>query len=156
MNRKDFGRLIGATSENSDYVPVAFLLRSGYGCAGYYNAALNDDFGDICVLLNAHLVELRSSPTASSRPAIHDFSEFLEEIVLGTQEDGSSHGAVQSEIYGRSIPLAAVPYDEIAVIYPVAHIGALMDRAKQQQNSLPTFLDLDKSEIVSLLRLKLW
>jgi hypothetical protein len=36
------------------------------------------------------------------------------------------------------------------------YIGALIHRAGQKRNSLPSFLDLGKSEILNLLRTKLW
>lgn len=40
--------------------------------------------------------------------------------------DGSSPG---TDAYGKSIPLTAIPSEQMAVIYPIAHIGALMRRA---------------------------
>ncbi len=79
MNKQDFLKLSGAAIERAEYLPVAFMIRGGYGCAGYYNAGLNDGLTDTCVLLNMRLVEFPPSPTGQS--SIHNFSEFLERIV---------------------------------------------------------------------------
>jgi hypothetical protein len=89
MDRDDFIRAVGAGSTDSDYLPVAFLLRAGYGCVGYFNADVNEGFDDACVLLNARLIEITASSTGSTRPSIHDFGEFLEEVV-GDYEVGRS------------------------------------------------------------------
>jgi hypothetical protein len=170
MDRNDFVKLIGSGSAGSEYLPVAFLLRSGYACAGYYHPAINCDLSSTCVVLNAHLIELQGDHSSTGRPSIHDFNDFLEEIVTTFYafEDTPPDAPIRSALYGKSIPLAAIPYDEIAVMYPVSHIGALMRRAEEMQSTLPpetqekqekkvpTFLDLDRSEIISLLRAKLW
>ena len=172
MNRKDLIKLIGAESGDVDYLPVAFLLRTGYACAGFYNAKVNEDFSETCVLLNAHLIELKEASTTGHRPKIEDFGEFLEEVVVSYYESKDAEAHVPlNEAYGKSIPLTAIPFDEIAVIYPVAHIESLMRRAKEQRKTvaastepetkgprkeIPTFLDFDKSEILGLLRTKLW
>ncbi len=50
----------------------------------------------------------------------------------------------------------AIPLEHIAVVYPVAHIGALMRRAEKRHSRVPSFLDLGKSEPLNLLRTKLW
>ena len=81
MNRQDFLKLVGAES-NADYLPVAFLLRNGYACAGYYHSAVNEDLVDTCVLLNVHLIELHGDNRAPGQPTIYDFNDFLEEIVM--------------------------------------------------------------------------
>ena len=72
------------------------------------------------------------------------------------QPDGKDESSSRSDAYGRSIPLTAIPFEQIAVVYPVAHIGALLRRVEKQQNRLPGFLDLSKSELIKLLRTKLW
>ena len=156
MNREDLVKLIGVGSSEAEYLPVAFLLCNGYACAGYYHAAVNEGLSSACVLLNAHLAALEGGKT-TGRATIADFNEFLEEIVADFCAPGrEARPPARSEIYGTSIPLTAIPFDQIAVVYPVAHIGALMRRAEQQEKRRPTFLDLDKSEIVGLLRTKLW
>lgn len=157
MDRNDFMKLIGAESAKASYLPVALLLRSGYACAGYYHTEVNDDLASTCVLLNAQLIDLHQTSGSTAIPTIQDFNDFLEEIVVDFC--GSVDGQAarrRSEVYGKSIPLTAIPFDEIAVIYPVAHIGVLMQRAEQQERGLPTFLDFQKSELVNLLRTRLW
>jgi hypothetical protein len=52
--------------------------------------------------------------------------------------------------------LTAIPFEQIAVVYPVAHISTLMRLAEPHHSRLPTFLDFDKSEFLGLLRTKLW
>jgi hypothetical protein len=156
MNRSDFIKLVGVESK-AEYLPVAFLLRNGYACAGYYHSAVNDELVDTCVLLNAQLIELRGEDHGGGHPTICDFNDFLEEIVMEYCEpDGGAQTRSHRDIYGKSIPMTAIPYDQISVVYPMAHIGALIRRAGQQRSRLPTFLDLGKSEILNLLRTKLW
>lgn len=160
MHQTDFIKLIGLESEDQEYLPVAFMLRSGYGCAGYYNSALNRDLVGTCVLLNAHLVEFRAEARDGHRATIHDFNEFLQEIVsrIYREEEGIPSDVKDSELYGRSIPLMAIDFEEIALLYPVAHITSLLRRAEESlQSQMPTFLDIgNKSVIVKLLRTKLW
>jgi hypothetical protein len=157
MNRDDFVKLVGVASEKAECLPVAFLLCNGYACAGYYHAAINEGLADTCVLLNARLIELRGENRGGGQPSINDFNEFLKEIVVNFCEpSGKSESSPRSDAYGKSIPLTAIPFEQLAVVYPVAHIGALMRRAEQQESRLPSFLDLDKSEIMQLLRTKLW
>lgn len=157
MNRDDLLKLVGAESTDNDYLPVAFLLRNGYACAGYYNTSVNDGMRNTCVLLNAKFIELQDADKATHRPTISDFNEFLEEVVVDVcrmSDDGSAPS--RDDVYGKTIPLTAIPLDEIAVVYPVAHMSALMQRAKPAEAQVPSFLDLNKSEIVRLLRVKLW
>ena len=172
MDRNDLVKLIGSEAAGSDYLPVAFLLRSGYACAGYYNRAINSELANTCVILNAHLIELQEDHTTTGRPSIHDFNDFLEEIVMTfyASEGPPTEGPIRSGIYGKSIPLVALPFDEIAVMYPVSHIAALIGRAEAiraekggspaepqpSEKKVPGFLDLDRSEIINLLRWKLW
>ena len=155
MNRNDFLRLIGAESGEAEYLPLAVLLRSGYACAGYFNSSLNDELISTCVLLNARLMEL-SGGSESRRPTLHDFNEFLEEIVGSLESPDAESANPRGDAYGPSIPLTVVPYEEIAVLYPVAQIGALLQRAREVRQGVPSFLDLNKSEIVRLLRTRIW
>ena len=69
MNRDDFLKLVGLASDNDPYVPVAFLLRNGYGCAGYYHPTVNEGLTSTCVLLSARLIELQVATRASAHPA---------------------------------------------------------------------------------------
>jgi hypothetical protein len=161
MNRTDFLKLIGAHGAKAEYLPVACLLRSGYGCAGYYNAQLNDGLTDVCVLANVRLVAFRD-PRPGGRGAIEDFSDFLEEVVLRSFHEAAA-GAQAAEqtgvgdAMGKSVPLAAVPFDEIAVIYPVAHIGTMMRTVEAEDRRVPAFFDFDnKSIILRALRTRLW
>ena len=165
MNRDDFVKLVGTASDDTQYLPVAFLLCNGYACAGYYHAAVNQGLTSTCVLLSARLIELEGK--VSGRASINDFNDFLEEVVVDFCDPNVKDGtSPRADAYGKSIPLTAIPYDQIAVVYPVAHIGALMRRAGEQQQQQqqqqtqrrrpPSFLDLDKSEILNLIRTKLW
>jgi hypothetical protein len=157
MNRDDFVKLVGVASDKGEYLPVAFLLCNGYACAGYYHAATNEGLASACVLLNARLIELRGENRGNGQPSINDFNEFLEEIVVNFCEPGGNgESSPRTDAYGKSIPLTAIPFEQIAVVYPVAHIGALMRRAEQQKIRPHGFLDLNKSEIIKLLRTKLW
>lgn len=156
MHREDFWKLVGAAKGSEDILPVALLLDSGYACAGLFSATANEGLTDTCVLVNAQLMELRTEGRASGRPAITDFNEFLEEIAVHrTGGDGAAESP-QGELYGKRIPLTAIPFDQIAVLYPVAHIGALLDRLETKDRQLPRFLDFEQSEVVKLLRTKLW
>jgi len=155
MTRQDFLKLIGAESAGAEYVPVAFLLKGGYAGLGHYNTPVNDGFADTAVFLNTRLVDLNRR-TERGQPSVRDFSEFLEEVVGDGSEAGD--GAVPDKPeFGRPIPLAAVPLAELAVVYPVSQIKALVRRSKEHRGSaVPTFFDLDKSEILKLLRVRLW
>ena len=165
MNRQDFLKLIGAKSGHADYLPVACLLKTGYACAGFFNSALNDDFAETCVLVNARLIELAGPMSESHRSAIHDFNEFIEQIVSGVLE--GSEGDIDALFsddprFGKSMPLSAISFDEIAIVYPVGHISTLMRRVEEDQNStqretIPPFLDFkNKSVVTKILLTKLW
>jgi hypothetical protein len=163
MKKVDFIRLIGGNSANAEYLPVACLLANGYGCAGYFVPSINEEFTDTCVLVNARLIDLKGAGSHPRR-SIEDFNEFLEEIVRKTyQKKEGFADNVDDDVdgYGRTIPLMAVGYEEITLLYPVTHISTLMRRAAEEKppaaNSLPTFLDFDNRSIVlKLLRTKLW
>ncbi len=157
MNRLDFTRLIGATQQESEYVPVACLLRSGYGVAGYFNGTLNEGMADVVVLINARLVDLRADGANSMKAQVRDFNEFLEDIVQAHYEGPEGAAIPESDAYGKSIPLAAIDLADIAVVYPVAHISKLMRSVRDQEKKVPSFLDFDnKSVILRLLRTKIW
>jgi hypothetical protein len=157
MNRDDFVKLVGVASDDDQHVPVAFLLSNGYACAGYYHAAVNEGLTSTCVLLNARLIGLRGENKVSGQPSINDFNEFLEEIVVNFCEPSSTgESSPRTDAYGKSIPLTAIPFEQIAVVYPIAHIGSLMRRAEQQKIRPHRFLDLNQSEIIKLLQTKLW
>ena len=161
MNRDDFQKLIGAHDSDNDYLPLACLLTSGYGCAGYYNAQLNDDLIDTCVLINARMVDLTGGETSSRNP-VRDFADFIEDVVItqyNAEGDDTEEGldGAGGNKFGGSIPLTGIPYSQIALLYPVAHITALMKRATKTESQTPTFLDFNnKSVILQLLRKKMW
>lgn len=161
MNRGDFQKLIGAESKEADYLPVACLLKDGHACAGYYNSNLNRDLTDSVVLLNARLVEMHDGgQRPHGKAALDDFNEFLLEIVqryYANPEDNPLEA--RADEYGYSIPLAAVPLDQVAVLYPVAHISTMLRLAQEQGqpgSRVPTFFDMDKSLVLRVLRTKLW
>ena len=157
MNREDFVKLAGVGAGSGESTPVAFLLNNSYACAGYYHPAVNEDLMSTCVLLNARLIELQGSQVSGNRPTIQDFNEFLEEIVNGLCEsEGTAGTRLNRDAYGKSVPLMAVPFAQISVVYPVAHIGALMRRVEKKPDQVPSFFDLDRSEVVRLLRTRLW
>jgi hypothetical protein len=157
VDRDDFIKLVGIASDNDPCLPVAFLLNNGYACAGYYHPAVNEGLTGTCVLLNARLIELRGENKLGGQPSINDFNDFLEEIVANFREpSGKVELSPRTDIYGKSIPLTAIPFHQIAVVYPVAHIGALMRRAEQQDVQPHGFFDLSKSEIINLLQIRLW
>jgi len=159
MNRADFVKLIGAGQGETEYLPVACLLRSGYGIAGYYNTRLNMALSDTCVLLNVQMVELRDTTAARGR-GIDDFNDFIEDVATRFyQEESDPAGGDKPNV--KTVPLLAVPMDEIAAAYPVAQITKMFQAAAdeatdQNQQQIPTFFDLDKSLLLKVLRTKLW
>jgi hypothetical protein len=80
MILEDVLRLIGGGSDspNSDYMPIACLLNSGYGCVGYFNSSVNESLSDTIVLLNMRLVDLRVEEGHSRRGRVADFNDFLQ------------------------------------------------------------------------------
>ena len=159
MNRQDFLKLTGALKGRADYLPVAFLLRTGYACAGYYNSDQNRDLTDTCVLFNARLIEFQNPTAASTSDTVQDFNDFLEEIVRRYyQQDEGLPTDPEEQALGKTIPLAGISFDEIVLVYPVAHISALMHRAQEElELRVPTFLDFrNKSIVVKVLGTKLW
>lgn len=158
MHREDLLKIIGATTEPTpDHLPVAMLLRSGHFCFGHYNPRVNEGLVDTIVVLSAELMEFTESPSRH-RPWVEDFREFLVEIVA-SQESNGQEVPTRPES-SKPIPLLAVPLSEIALVYPVAHIVELLHRAEQshsvEEQSIPALFDLDKSEVLALLRMKLW
>ena len=158
MNKQDLKRLIGAGKSGSDYIPVAVLLSSGYGCAGFYNNVVNEDLDDTCVLLNARLVELQQDQV--SRHRVNDFNDFIADIVDRMSSGEVEDSLPETDMGGTSIPLTAIPFSEIALAYPVATITELLERVRNsdsEDESLPSFLDFDnKSIVLKALRTKLW
>lgn len=161
MDRKNFIKLIGADNGDSDYIPVAFLLKSSYGGIGYFNASVNEPFTDLCVLLNARLMNLDRAAN-DGHSTIHDFSELVAEVASAESHDDTvkrQEPTPNSATWriGDEIPIVAVPLAEFAVVYPVSQIRALMARAnKERGGGIPTFFNLDKSELLRLLRIRLW
>jgi hypothetical protein len=157
MNRDDFVKLVGVATDNDRCVPVAFLLCNGYGCVGYYHLPLNEGLTGTCVLLNTRLIELQRVNSGSSESCIQDFNEFLEKVAVGFGEpSGKGELPPRTDAFGKSIPLTAISLEQIAVVYPVAHISALLRRVDRQESRSPSFLDLNKNEIMKLLETKLW
>ncbi len=159
MLRPDFLTLIGSRPGHADYIPVAILLRNGYGVAGFFNTPVNEDLQGTCVLVNARMIDLRPAAAEGSR-ALHDFGDFLQEIAtrLTKQDELEEEAHLDaSGRFGASIPLTAIPYDEISVVYPVSRISTLMRRVEEVEDRIPTFLDFEnRSEIVKLLKTRLW
>ena len=130
---------------------------------------MNEQYTDICILVNARMVDLREPNRRTERGAIHDFGDFLEEFVVEMMdkkpfedeelmEEGHDPFKVR---FGKSIPLTAISFDEIAVLYPIARIGNLLRQAnveaKADTEQVPSFLDFEnKSVVVKVLRTKLW
>lgn len=162
MNAQDFRKIAGAGKGTAEYSPVALLLSSGYACFGHFNELLNEDLTDTIMILNAQLIELKSE-SQHNRPAVEDFREFLMEIVAA-YDSGDESELPSREDLGKSVPLVAIPMKEIAIVYPVAHIVELLQRASGEgrkeeadaPKSTPTLFDLDKSEILTVLTTKLW
>lgn len=165
MILEDVLRLIGGGSDspNNDYMPIACLLNSGYGCVGYFNSSVNESLSDTIVLLNMRLVDLRVEEGHSRRGRIADFNDFLQDVVaqhVQADEDGE-----ESEPIEGTIPLTAIPVGEIAMLYPVAHIAELLKSAKRvtpnsssdASSEVPTFLDFNnKSIVLKVLRTQIW
>ena len=114
------------------------------------------------------MIDLREPSRRTERGAIHDFGDFLEEFVTGvmvkTPRDRDAFEDTNEESYerfGKCIPLTAVSFDEIAVVYPVARIGNLLRQVtvetKADPQQIPSFLDFENRSIVlKVLRTKLW
>ena len=156
MKQSDFLKLIGAEQSKADFLPIACLLQSGYGCVGYYHQAINEALDDTCVLVNARVIDLSGSKDQGTKFTINDFNDFLEEIVANFQTKQKDPLLPKSDEFGKSIPLSAVPFEQIVIVYPISHIRTLMERLQAEQKAIPSFLDFDKSEIIQLLRTKLW
>ena len=167
MILEDILQLIGVSdSPENDYTPVACLLNSGYGCVGYFNRSVNESLNDTVVLLNMRLVDLRVEEGHSRRGRVADFNDFLQDVVAqhvqGESEKEENDG---SENRSDTIPLTAIPVNEIAMLYPVAHIAKLLKSAQrvthgdrsQTIDEIPTFLDFNnKSIVLKVLMTKIW
>ncbi len=164
MILEDVLRLIGGSdSPDSDYMPIACLLNSGYGCVGYFNCSVNERLSDTILLLNMRLVDLRVKEGHSRRGRIADFHDFLQDVAaqhVQADEDGE-----ESEPIEGTIPLTVIPVGEIAMLYPVAHIAELLKSTKRvtpnsssdASSEVPTFLDFNnKSIVLMVLRTQIW
>ena len=166
MNRDDILSLIGSgTSPDDDYMPVACLLNSGYGCVGYFNKSVNDSLSAAIVLLNMRLVDLRAEEGHSRRGRVADFNDFLQDVVAQHVQAEFDSAADDSEKREGTIPLTAIPVSEIAMLYPVAQIAQLIKSAQRVTqanrpatvNEVPTFLDFNnKSIVLKVLRARIW
>lgn len=155
MNSSDLRKIIGTTDGEADYAPVGMLLRSGYACYGHFNSSVNEGLDETLVVLNASLMELKAA-VDHNRPSVEDFREFLLEMVAA-YDAGDELDILTPEFLGNQIPLLAIPMDEIALVYPVSHIIELLSRAEETKNrATPALFDFDRSEILALLRSKLW
>lgn len=165
MNRSDILALVGGrNSMDADYIPVACLLSSGYACVGYFNSSINQSLSETLVLLNMRLVDLRVEESHARRSRIADFNDFLQDVVNRLVSSDTNPDS-DDDPHEGTIPLTAIPVQEIALLYPVAHIATLLqsvkkvDRpeAKSGKEDIPTFLDLNnKSIVLKILRTKLW
>ena len=156
MTKTDFLRLVGG-GDGVEYAPVAGMLRNGYGFAGYFNSQLNEGMEDTFVLLNARLADIRHNVDARSHPRLSDFGEFVEEIVRENYESADEPKLPRSDVYGKSIPLAAIPLNELSVVYPVSRISKMLKSIEPDKKTVPNFLDFDnKSLVLKVLRAKIW
>lgn len=157
VNAEDLRKIVGASQEPVEYAPVAMLLKTGYACFGHYNGNLNEDLGQTLVVLNAQLMDLKAE-AHRTRPAAEDFREFLLEIV-GAYDSQEQDDLPTREFLGKPIPLVAIPLEEIAIVYPVAQIVTMLQRIspeKREEQTTPALFDFNRSEILTVLRMKLW
>ena len=147
MNKADFLRIVGA-SEGAEYVPVAGLLQNAYSFAGYFNSRVNEDVADTLVLINARLMDLRETTASRSRSHISDFNEFVEDIVVQSYRPEQESQSTRSDIYGKSIPLIAIPFEQVALVYPIAQIGKMMAQLHHEQQRAPSFFDFENKSLV--------
>lgn len=160
MEREDVLKLlVGSESTQHEYLPVACLLKSGYACLGYFNLAINETLQSSMVLLNMRLADLRMDESHSRRTKIADFNDFLQDVVM-RHVNGEEESAEDDE--EGTIPLTAIPLNEISLMYPVSRIADLLKTARKMggsavQAEIPTFLDFNnKSIVLKVLRTKLW
>ena len=166
MILEDVLSLIGGSElPDSDYMPIACLLKSGYGCVGYFNKSVNQKLTASIVLLNMRLVDLRTEDGHSRRGRVADFNDFLQDVVSQHVQAELSSDATEATHAEGTIPLTAIPVSEIAMLYPVAHIAKLLKTAKRVAQGdrsgamaeVPTFLDFNnKSVVLKVLRAKIW
>ena len=166
MIREDILSLIGGSElPDSEYMPIACLLNSGYGCVGYFNKSVNDKLTATIVLLNMRLVDLRTDDGHSRRGRVADFNDFLQDVVAQHVQAESEAEPDDAENSEGTIPLTAIPVSEIAMLYPVAHIAKLLKTAQRvvqgdgtfAMGEVPTFLDFNnKSIVLKVLRARIW
>ncbi|MBX3439592.1 MAG: hypothetical protein KF861_19040, partial [Planctomycetaceae bacterium] len=109
MNLNDFRKIIGVEKADRDDLPVAMLLRTGYGCLGTYSIRTNEGLAGTVLIINAQLATF-AEHAKRSRPVLEDFREFLTEFVAAGED---AEFPVRKE-FGKTIPLAAISIDEIA------------------------------------------
>ena len=157
VNAEDLRKIIGVSKQPVEYAPVALLLKTGYACFGHYNGNLNEDLGQTIVVVNAQLMDVNAEAHHSG-PAVEDFREFLQEIVEAY--DSNTENDLPTRNYlGKPIPLVAIPLEEIAIVYPVAQIVAMLQRLSpemREERKAMALFDFNRSEIVNVLRMKLW
>jgi hypothetical protein len=156
MHKSDFTRIIGASAD-TDYAPVAGMLQNGYGFVGYFNTQVNVGLEETLVVINVRLADLRDKAGTPGTPRIADFNEFVEQIVVRSYDQSKAPMSGIQDVYGKSIPLVALNYDQIAVVYPISQIHKLMTVAAGEKKGPQSFLDFEnKSVILKALRTKLW
>jgi hypothetical protein len=117
-------------------------------------------------LLNMRLVDLRVEESHSRRGRVADFNDFLQDVVAQhVQEESDPQDKDRSDNPRDTIPLTAIPVNEIAMLYPVAHIAKLLKMAQrvtqgecsESSDEVPSFLDFNnKSIVLKVLRAKIW
>lgn len=106
------------------------------------------------------------SKKAIRRGRVADFNDFLQDVVAQhVQDESEKEDDDRSENRSDTIPLTAIPVNEIAMLYPVAHIAKLLKSAQRvthgdrshTMDEVTTFLDFNnKSIVLKVLRTKLW
>lgn len=72
-------------------------------------------------------------------------------------EESDPQACTRDSIYGKSVPLTGMDFEQIGIVYPVSHISTLIKSAEKETSKVPSFLDFDnKSSVIKLLRAKLW
>ena len=192
MILEDILSLIGrSSSPETDHTPIACLLSSGYGCVGYFNSFVNESLSYTIVLLNMRLADLRVEEGHSRRGSVADIDDFLQDVVaqhVQADEDGeesepiemplvdlrmeeghSRRGSVSDvDDFLQDVVAQHVEADEdgeIAMLYPVAHIAALLKSAtrvtpnvsSETCSEVPAFPDFrNKSIVLRVLRTQIW
>ena len=167
MDVKELGRLIGAKSGKAEYLPVAFLLKTGYACYGHYNSSLNDGLSDLCVLLNVRILDLSQS-TQKTKSTVRDFSDFLEDVVVRASKsdpDSTDEGddTLARSKFGKAIPIAAVVSTTSRSSTPLrklVHSCVARGRKHSPRHRSPhppvRCSTSTRARVLAVLRMKLW